>query len=161
MRTVTHPNTSSGIVGITDNGQNVYIVDGQYRYTWRISNPSSATFIGTISGNVLTVTLMKSGTIAAGQQILCDGITAETIITALGTGTGGVGTYTINISQTLSSREINATTVAAQITASITGTVLTVISTLQSSTQSRRSLAIAMSPSLSGVTEPRFPTMTI
>ena len=84
-------NTTVGIVGITDNGTNVYIVDGQYRYTWRISNPSSASFIGSISGTLLTVTLMKSGTIAAGQQLLGLGLAAETVITALGTGTGGVG----------------------------------------------------------------------
>ena len=49
-------NTSTGQVGITDNGQNVYIVDGSYRYTWRISNPNSAVFEGTISGTTLTFT---------------------------------------------------------------------------------------------------------
>lgn len=119
-------NSSTGIVGITDNGTNVYIVDGQYRYTWRISNPSSATFIGSISGTTLTVTLMKSGTIAANQQVLCDGILPETVITALGTGTGGVGTYTINRSQSISSEEINTATVGAVITGSISGTTLTV-----------------------------------
>jgi len=41
-------NTTTGQVGITDNGLNIYIVDGQYRYTWRISNPNSAVFEGTI-----------------------------------------------------------------------------------------------------------------
>lgn len=119
-------NTSSGMVGITDNGQNIYIVDGQYRYTWRISNPSNATCIGSISGTTLTVTLMKSGTITAGQQIFCDGITPETVITALGTGTGGIGTYTVNISQSISSIEINTAAVGAQVTGSISGTVLSV-----------------------------------
>ena len=119
-------NTTSGIVGITDNGTNVYIVDGQYRYTWRISNPSSASFVGSISGTVLTVTLMKSGTIAAGQQILGVGVAAGTIITALGTGTGGVGTYTLNQSNTIASEQFNAVTAAAKITGSISGTVLTV-----------------------------------
>ena len=34
-------NTNTGRVGITDNGINVYIVDGVNRYTWRISSPSS------------------------------------------------------------------------------------------------------------------------
>lgn len=119
-------NTGSGIVGISDNGLNVYIVDGNYRYTWRISNPNNAEFIGSISGTTLTVTLMKSGTIAAGQQVLCDGILSETIITALGTGTGGVGTYTVNRSQTIDSREINTAAVAAIVTGSISGNVLTV-----------------------------------
>jgi len=119
-------NTSSGIVGITDNGLNVYIVDGSNRYTWRIANPNNAEFVGSISGTTLTVTLMKSGTIAVSQQVLCDGILPGTVITALGTGTGGVGTYTINRTQTIASRDINTAAVGAVVTGSISGTVLTV-----------------------------------
>lgn len=119
-------NTSSGIVGITDNGTNVYIVDGQYRYTWRISNPSNAEFIGSISGTTLTVTLMKSGTLAASQQIFADGILPGTVITALGTGTGGVGTYTVNRTQTVASENMNSANVAAVVTGSISGTTLSV-----------------------------------
>ena len=119
-------NTSTGIVGITDNGLNVYIVDGAYRYTWRISNPSSTQFIGSISATTLNVTLMKSGTIAVGQQLFADGISPETIVTALGTGTGGVGNYTVNISQTLASESINGAATAATFTASIAGNVMSV-----------------------------------
>ena len=119
-------NTSSGNVGITDNGLNVYITDGNYRYTWRISNPASATFIGSVSGTTLTVTLMKTGTIAVGQSLFGLGVTGETIITGLGTGTGGVGTYTINISQTEPSEVFNSAAVGAIITGSISGTTLTV-----------------------------------
>lgn len=118
--------TSTGIVGITDNGLNVYIVDGSYRYSWRISNPASAQFIGYISGTTLYVTTMKKGTITANQQIFGDGIVAETIITALGTGTGGVGTYTLNNTQTKASTTLNTAAVAAKITGYIAGTVLTV-----------------------------------
>jgi hypothetical protein len=119
-------NTSSGIVGITDNGTNLYIVDGTNRYTWRISNPSSAEFIGSISGTTLTVTLMKSGTITAGQQLLGFGVSNGTIITALGTGTGGTGTYVINNSQTLTSQNFNSAAVGAIFTGSISGKTLTV-----------------------------------
>jgi len=119
-------NTSTGHVGITDNGVNVYIVDGQYRYTWRISNPASAVFIGSISGTTLTVTLLKSGAIGVGQALFGVGITAETVITALGTGTGGPGTYTINTSQTISSESMNSAAVAATLTGSISGNILTV-----------------------------------
>jgi hypothetical protein len=119
-------NTSSGIVGITDNGTNVYIVDGNNRYTWRIGNPNNAEFVGSISGTTLTVTLMKSGTIAVNQQVLCDGILPQTVITALGTGTGGVGTYTVNRSQTVASEDINTAAVGAVVTGSISGKTLTV-----------------------------------
>ena len=119
-------NTSAGIVGITDNSQNVYIVDGNYRYTWRISNPANAQFIGSVTTTTLTVTTMKSGTIAVGQQLFGFGVTPETVITGLGTGTGGTGTYTINVSQTVASQNLNTSAVAAIITGSISGTVLTV-----------------------------------
>jgi hypothetical protein len=119
-------NSSSGRVGITDNGVNVYIVDGIFRYTWRISNPSSAVFTGSTSGTTLTVSAITNGTIAVGQVLFGVGVTQETIITALGTGTGGAGTYTINISQTIASEQMNSATAGAVITGAISGTTLTV-----------------------------------
>jgi hypothetical protein len=120
-------NTATGIVGITDNGINVYIVDGTNRYTWRISNPAAAEFIGTISGTTLTVSLMKGGTIAAGQQLFGVGISAGTVITALGTGTGGTGTYVLNTSYTIGTpQDFNSATAGAIVTGSISGTTLTV-----------------------------------
>jgi len=120
-------NSTTGQVGITDNGTYVYITDGTYRYSWRISSPSSAVFTGTISGTTLTVTAVTNGTIGVGQSLFGVGITQETIITALGTGSGGVGTYTINISQTVSTAErMNSTAVAAVFTATISTTTLSV-----------------------------------
>jgi hypothetical protein len=119
-------NSSSGMVGITDNSLNAYIVDGTYRYTWRISNPLAAQFIGSTSGTTLTVTSMKSGTLAIGQQLFGIGVTDETVITALGSGSGGTGTYTINLSQSVASQTLNTAAVAARVTGSISGTVLTV-----------------------------------
>ena len=119
-------NTTTGRVGINDNGINVYIVDGSNRYTWFISSPSSAVFTGSISGTTLTVTAITNGTIAAGQSLFGVGVTAETVITALGSGSGGIGTYTINLSQTVASRQMNSTAVAAKVTGSITATTLTV-----------------------------------
>jgi hypothetical protein len=119
-------NTTTGRVGINDNGINAYIVDGSNRYSWRISTPSSAVFTGSTSGTTLTVTAITNGTIAAGQSLFGVGVTNETVITALGTGTGGIGTYTINLSQSLTSRQMNSTTVGAQVTGSISTTTLTV-----------------------------------
>jgi len=119
-------NTTTGRVGINDNGINAYIVDGSNRYSWRISTPSSAVFTGSTSGTTLTVTAITNGTIAAGQSLFSVGVTNETVITALGTGTGGIGTYTINLSQTLTSRQMNSATVGAQVTGSISTTTLTV-----------------------------------
>jgi Phage stabilisation protein len=119
-------NTTTGRVGITDNGINVYIVDGAYRYTWRISTPATALFTGSVSGTTLTVTSMSTGTIAVGQQLLGVGVTGETVITALGTGTGGVGNYTVNNSQTIASETLSTAAAGAIVTGSITGTTLTV-----------------------------------
>jgi hypothetical protein len=115
-------NTSTGQVGITDNGLNVYIVDGSNRYTWRISNPNSAVFEGTISGTTLTVTRVLSGTIAANQALFGVGISNETVIVS-----GSGSTWTINQSHTISTDiRMNSATVAAVITASMATTTLTV-----------------------------------
>jgi len=121
-------NTSTGLVGIVDNGVNVYIVDNSYRYTWFISNPSAAIFTGSITTTTLTVDSVLSGTIAVGQAIFGDNINANTVITALGTGTGGVGTYTVSNSQSVTTTQINSTAAPAIFTGDITGTTLDVTS---------------------------------
>ena len=119
-------NSSTGLVGIVDNGVNVYIVDETYRYCWFISNPSAATFTGSISTTTLTVTSVLSGTIAVGQAIFGANVSQNTVITALGTGTGGVGTYTVSNSQTTASTSINSVASPAIVTGAIAGTTLTV-----------------------------------
>jgi hypothetical protein len=119
-------NSSAGQVRITDNGVNVYLVDGAYRYTWRISSPANAVFTGSVSTTTLTVSSVSSGTLAVGQSLYGVGVTNETVITALGTGTGGAGTYTVNISQTVTARSLNSTATGAKFTATIAGTTMTV-----------------------------------
>lgn len=63
-----------------------------------------------ISTTTLTVGGTVTGTFAIGQTIYGSGVTAGTYITALGTGTGGAGTYTISASQTVASTAINSST---------------------------------------------------
>jgi hypothetical protein len=72
---------------------------------------TGAQFTGSISGTTLTVSAVASGKLAVGQVItdLAAGITANTSITALGTGVGLTGTYTINNSQTIASRKMVGT----------------------------------------------------
>ena len=53
-----------------------------------------------ISGTTLTIGGTVTGYFGVGQMISGTGVTAGTTITALGTGTGGAGTYTVNIPQT-------------------------------------------------------------
>ena len=75
---------------------------------------SSVSFTGSISGTTLTVSAVASGTLAIGQLIVGAGVSASppgsnaTYITALGTGSGGVGTYTVGVSQTVSSTAMTA-----------------------------------------------------
>lgn len=54
-----------------------------------------------ISGTTLTITTMTTGQVAVGQQVNGPGVTANTFITALGSGAGLTGTYTVNNSQTV------------------------------------------------------------
>jgi len=115
-------NSSTGQVGITDNGLNVYIVDGSYRYTWRISNPSAAVFYGTISGTTLTVTRVISGTIAVNQSLFGVGVAGETVIVS-GSGTTWTLSQTSSIATAI---KMNSAAVAGVITASTSSTTLTV-----------------------------------
>jgi hypothetical protein len=68
----------------------------------------AAVFTGSISGTTLDVTAVSSGIISTGQRVYGTGITTATFITALVTGTGGTGTYTVNNSQTVSSMTMNS-----------------------------------------------------
>lgn len=74
-------------------------------YIARDVQPSSA-FTGSISSTTLTVSVFTSG-LALGIGTLVGDTTGNvsfnTVITALGTGTGGAGTYTVSNSQTVAS----------------------------------------------------------
>jgi len=66
-------------------------------------------FTATISGTTMTVSAISAGTIAVGQSIFGSGVT-KALVTALGTGAGGTGTYTVSVAQTVSSPTAVATT---------------------------------------------------
>lgn len=63
----------------------------------------TGSFTGYISGTTLTISAVSSGTLSVGQVITGTGVAVGTTITAFGTGTGGVGNYTVSISQTVAS----------------------------------------------------------
>lgn len=72
--------------------------------TGRLSSIAATTsFTGTISTTVLTVSAIAAGQLSVGSQISGPGVTPGTYITTLGTGLGGTGTYTLNVSQTVGS----------------------------------------------------------
>jgi len=67
-----------------------------------------AVFTASISGTTMTVSAVTSGTIYVGCLITGSGVLANTTITALGTGSGGIGTYTVSQSQTVASTTITS-----------------------------------------------------
>lgn len=64
--------------------------------------------IGSIAGTTLTVSELLIGTLEVGATLYGSGVTAGTTVTALGTGTGSVGTYTVSPAQTVASTKIGA-----------------------------------------------------
>jgi hypothetical protein len=64
----------------------------------------------TATYGLLTIGGSVAGTFAVNQNVTGSGITAGTYITALGSGTGGAGTYAVNIGQSIGSQAINTAT---------------------------------------------------
>jgi hypothetical protein len=78
--------------------------------TYEVSVPQTvaSTAIGGTVG-LMTVTATGSGTLGVGQVVTGAGVTAGTVITGLGTGTGGNGTYYVSPSQTEATSETMTT----------------------------------------------------
>lgn len=72
------------------------------------TDSTTASVTGSISGTVLTVTAVASGALVVGQTLFGTGILDGTTISSFGSGTGGVGTYNINKSQSIPSGAIAA-----------------------------------------------------
>lgn len=81
-------------VGATDAARKagIYLVRAQ---------KTQAVFDGTIAGTTLTVASMTSGVISVGDILSGSGVTGGTTVVAQLTGRGGVGTYTVSASQTV------------------------------------------------------------
>ncbi len=61
---------------------------------------------GSVATTTLTITAVTTGALRVGDVVASSTITAGTKITAFGTGTGGVGTYTVDTSQTAGSAAV-------------------------------------------------------
>lgn len=100
----------SGGVGATG----YVITSGEYSYSVAATNLFA--FNAQISGTTLTVNSTTANLIfgpcsvsALNNNILGSGVTANTSITACGSGTGGTGTYTVNNSQTVAAETMFTT----------------------------------------------------
>jgi len=72
------------------------------------TDPANGIFTGSISGTTLTVSAVSYGSLHLGTTIIGTGIPTNVIITALGTGTGGTGTYTLSNSLSIGSETMYA-----------------------------------------------------
>lgn len=71
-------------------------------------NPTGiVTLTGSIAGTTLTATNVV-GNLSVGSIVTGASVAANTYITALGTGSGGAGTYTVNNSQTVASESMTS-----------------------------------------------------
>ena len=92
------------------------VISGQIQYSLgpfpQTTNYVGASFEGSISGDILTVTSVNSGAVAQGQTLSGGGIIAGTKITLSITGAGGnvleAGTYRVSIPQTVAATTITA-----------------------------------------------------
>lgn len=78
----------------------------QQRLSTNIDSFGDVSFTGSIAGATLTVSAVAFGALGINRQLFGAGVAAGTKITALGTGHGGVGTYTVAPPQTVSSEPL-------------------------------------------------------
>jgi hypothetical protein len=85
--------------------------------TYAVSQPQIlASEALTETYGLLSVTVVGSGAPAVGQALSGTGVSANTSIVSLGTGTGGTGTYYVSPSQTAPSQTITGAAIAAAVT---------------------------------------------
>jgi hypothetical protein len=73
-----------------------------------VTGPAGASFTGAIAGSVLTVSVVATGALVAGQEVRGAGIATGTLIASFGTGTGGTGTYNLTGTQTVTSEAMTS-----------------------------------------------------
>ena len=78
------------------------------RLSTNVDTYADVQFTGSISGATLNVTLVNFGTISVGSTLFGVGVASGTTIAAQGTGSGGVGTYTVSVPQTLAPATLSA-----------------------------------------------------
>jgi len=106
--------------GLTDTG-NMSVggnlaVTGSFQSSTGLGSYAAGSFTGSIATTTLTITAVASGQLFVGQTISGTGVTSGTTITAFGTGTGGVGTYTVSVSQAVASTTITGAAATTALT---------------------------------------------
>lgn len=102
-QTLTNKTLTSPVI----TGATISSMNGSVLTQGTVGTTYATGFTGSISGTTLTITAISSGQLSVGNIIAGTGVTAGTRITAILTGTGGVGTYTVSVSQTVASTAIS------------------------------------------------------
>jgi hypothetical protein len=109
--------------------------------TGGFTGSGSASVTASWSGNTMRVTAVSSGLITVGQSLFGNGIRTDTTVTAL--LQGGIGTYTVSISQTISSttsfRVMSGPHLQTIVSATVAGTTMTVSAITGSADDGRQS----------------------
>jgi hypothetical protein len=89
------------------------------------ANSGSASVLGRISGNTLTIQTVTSGTVAVGQTVTgsLGDITIGTQVTALGSGAGGTGTYVVSTAQSIGATFTAQGTSTVMTASAVSGTI--------------------------------------
>lgn len=93
-------------------GQKVFanFADGTIQTAAAGATISSFSGTASFATNVMTVTVVGTGTVKVGDLVTSAGVAAGTYVTAFGTGTGGLGTYTLSTSPgTISAQAVTTT----------------------------------------------------
>lgn len=96
--------------GVNDNLFNDLVYNPKTVNQSLIASASETSFTGSISTTVLDVTAMGASysPLYVGQTIYGPGVAYGTTIISFGTGSGGVGTYNVSVSQTVASSSLTA-----------------------------------------------------
>lgn len=71
--------------------------------------PGDGSFTASIAGPTMTVTAVATGSIIVGSVVSGGDVIQSTTVTAMGSGTGGAGTYTVTPRQTVASGPMTST----------------------------------------------------
>lgn len=113
----------SGYYADGDGGGNQFYGANAPQFTGTIGSiTNAATFTGSISGDVLTVSGPVTGTILWGRLVTGSGVAAKTVILEQITGTSGKeGTYRVSISQSVASTAMTEVNFATLTVSGLTG----------------------------------------
>lgn len=91
----------------------VFVIMRKDRLSTNVDSFADCAFTGSIAGTVLTASAMQIGTISVGNLLFGSGIAVGTTVSGSLSGTGGVGTYSVNIPQTIGAEQMACGAISA------------------------------------------------